>query len=159
MENTGKMQGLLKLQKIFLEREEFKYVILYGNSLQKVNERHYPIYIDNKDEFWYGYDSLAMPDESCIKELNDGRFEIEDYHYEDENVILDSIDDVVNHYLARVLVLEDILTFDEKPLVFRKCYKDQLIKKANMINVFDEIIYKKIHLNRNKNNNDSQTII
>ena len=138
MKTESKKEGLLQLQKIFLEREEFKSVILFGNNTQKENERHYPIYIDNEDEFWCGDDSLAMPDESCIKELNDGRFKIEDYHYEDEVVILDSIDDVVNHYLARVLVLDDIFTFDKLPLVFRKCYKDQLIKKANMINVIDE---------------------
>lgn len=140
METQSKKEGLLQLQKEFLSRYEFYHFFAYSPD----ESRKYPIYVDENDtEWWDGEVVLAMPNDTHIRELKDGKFEITEYHHKDENIILDSIEDVINYYHAYVVVLFDIDTFDEMPLSFRKAYKLHLIRKSSIINVKDEEVIDK----------------
>ena len=135
METSSKKEGLLQLQKEFLSRYEFYHFFAYAPNKSK----KYPVYVDENDtEWWEGEVVLAMPNDSHIRELTNGKFEIIEYHYEDYELILDSIDDVINYYHAHVVVLFDVDIFDEMPLSFRKAYKLHLVRKSNIINVTDE---------------------
>jgi hypothetical protein len=137
MEKTEKKQGLLELQKQFKERSEFEY--LFGELAEKREDKYdYPVYVDEEHNLWEGYVMLAMPDDTCIVELTDGSFEIESYDEESEAVSLQSIDDVIDYYLAKCYALGELDSFNERSLAYRQAYKKYLIRFADLINVMDE---------------------
>lgn len=134
---TEKKQGLVELQKRFKERSEFQY--LFGEYAEKrEDEYEYPIYIDEQHNLWEGYVVLAMPDDNCIVELSDGSFQIQSYDEESEVVSLQSVNDVIDYYLAKCYVLGELNPFNEMSLAYRQAYKKYLMRFADFINVEDE---------------------
>ena len=145
METSSKKEGLLQLQKEFLSRYEFFHFFDYAPN----EKRKYPVYVDENDtEWWDGEVILCMPNDSHIRELEDGKFQIIEYHHEDEIIILDSLEDVINYYHAYVVVLFDVDIFDEMPLSFRKAYKFHLVIKSTIVNVTDEKVIDKQNKNK-----------
>jgi hypothetical protein len=91
----------------------------------------YPFYCDKESTTYEGYDAIIVGDDTEISQYGLGLFKVLDYHNEDDIEILNG-EDIISYYLG-IDSAYPLDLHENKPLVFRKAYKKQLLALINLV--------------------------